>query len=145
MRQQSKPPAAMAIRVPSDDCAVEVDGETYYPHVGEWVEILPLRKVRDIRSLLTVMKANTEDPASLAVAFDGLGDFLNARVVRWNWTDEDGRALPQPGNGVLDELTLDEQRWLARQFQGVEETRKNSSSPSTASSTARARNRMRTG
>ncbi len=132
-------------RVKSDDCAVYVgrviedgevteEGTAYYVHKGEWVELIPTQKLKELISLAKILgssdAADTKDQVvGQADALENLCEALSKRIVSWNWTDNEGTLLPQPykAPGVLEDLDNDELMWLLSAAQGKEtsEDRKN--------------------
>lgn len=102
---QKKPPT----RIPTDDYAVVVGGETYYPHAGEWVEMSTRTTVKETRALRRFMQFSTDMDAMdgdsekgleflriLDEDFEVLTAGLASRVRAWSWTDDDGTPLPEP-------------------------------------------------
>lgn len=104
-----KPPGR---RIPSDDYTVVVDGEVYHPHEGETVWFTTFvsprlfKSIQKFRELAVKENAiDSEDPqeraSQLAVlqdqAYDELCGMLAQHVLRWDWTNEFGEPLPQPG------------------------------------------------
>lgn len=129
-RARRKPPVR---RVPSDDCALLVGGEAYYPHTGEWVEVVGGFSVQLVRGLgeiagLGVTTASLEgEPdaerrqvAAIGSAFDDICRVLAQRVVAWTWTDERERPLPTPDGTPTPFLGLraEELGWLLRATMG---------------------------
>lgn len=137
-------------RVACDDCAVYVGrkakggqiielGEAYYVHKGEWVDIIPVPSMTSYFNMLglaadalTMKKANAENVKETAVkAFDDFEELIEqlaAAVYDWNWTDIEGKKLPNPHNNlkVIRRLTADEILWLVKAIQGeTGEERKN--------------------
>lgn len=122
-----------AIRVPSDDCLVEVAGEQFAVHEGEWVEVLPIMKARDMQALNALgsvgdrMAVAQGDPTEalqiseiLDSAFADVAELLAERVRAWSWTDMDGVPLPQPKGDpeVITQLTTDEMFYLVGLVRG---------------------------
>ncbi len=120
-------------RIASDDCAVEVDGATYYPHQGEWVEVRPIMQVKDVRLNVRLQQMGVElealkgEPDELlrkaqlnAEATEAMVGFVAPRLVRWNWTDMDGQPMAQPSAEALGELSPEEMRWLYLRVSGQE-------------------------
>lgn len=72
--------------------------------------------------------------AQLDAAFGGIEKMLGHAIVAWNWTDDDGEALPLPSEDpeVLGELYHEEVTWLTNATPGggadAEES-KNSAKP----------------
>ena len=142
------------------------EGKTYYLHKGEWVDVIP---VTSIRSSFITYASQEEDELPEAPDDDDTSDkaiairrkrldavfaasqraddsfresivLLSNRVVRWNWTDLEGKALPQPWHrpDVIEQLHFDEVAWLrmALNREGSMQ-RKNVSSDSPNGSTAK--------
>jgi hypothetical protein len=117
-------------RIPSDDCALEIGGETFHPHEGEWVELLPVRLVGDAKLLVKIiavagdLEALQGDSAGItarmAEHFDEGVAFVRPRLVAWNWTDLRGVPLAQPREdpGVLHQLAAEELWYLVAVIQG---------------------------
>lgn len=115
--RRSKPPVR---RVFTDDLAVIVDGETYYPHAGEWVEFrrrlswdfhLRLMRLQRLQSadLEHLAPEEVEQLEQLATAMVG----EVARLIHaWSWTDADGQPLPPPTAEVIAGLEPEEIWWL---------------------------------
>lgn len=132
------------IEIPSDDCAVVIDGETYYPHEGESVRLVPGLSVGTIHALSgltsvgTKMEAAKGEPGELATitgladdAMQALCQALAQRIKSWTWTDVNGNPLPQPDGttGPLQALEAAELHWLLAAVKGeTGAQRKNASS-----------------
>ena len=121
------------VRVPSDDCSIVVAGETYYPHEGEWVEVIPTLSVGGFRALRELREAGTrmlaaagepdEDEQQLTIADDAFTTLCAAlapRIVDWSWTDDAGRPLPKPDGRpeFLVVLRPEELGWLLGAVKG---------------------------
>lgn len=54
-------------------------------------------------------------------------DMIRERIVEWNWADDSGAPLPQPGAHpeVFDSITDEELTFLASAIAGSAEARKN--------------------
>lgn len=122
-----------ARRIPSDDCVVEVDGEKYNVHEGEWVELIPvttvsdlavLQKARDLETVAAAAKGDPDENVKMLDATSGMVDsiceMLAPRVKAWNWTDDAGRPLPQPDGTAepLKRLHWEELLYLTQAAQG---------------------------
>lgn len=141
-------------RVPSDDCAVDLDGDTYYPHEGEWVEIVGVPSVAELQAFtalaalgqdLAVAEGEPDEAGQAAAAIDrhftAVCAALAERIVAWNWTDMRGRELPSPdGNpAVFASLSTEELYYLTRVARGERAAdRKNDSRPTVTTSSATA-------
>lgn len=137
--------------VPSDDCAVLSEGQVYYPHEGEWVELIPMLSAGELRILnrlsrvVVELQAVTGEPGEgqkkLAILDDHLEpltEYLASRVIAWNWTDAASRPLPQPDGtpGPLRRLSAEELVWLVNAGQETKTERKNGLRPSETTSSA---------
>ena len=115
------------VRVPSDDCAIVVAGETYYPHEGEWVDVIPTPSIRNYRALRVLGEAGTRILAAagepdenlqtvtiIDEAYTAVCAELADRIVDWSWTDDAGRPLPKPDGRPepLVGLRAEEINWL---------------------------------
>jgi hypothetical protein len=95
-------------RIPSD----EIQGE------GSWVGFrrhLKLKHLRAVAEMATFAGVDfEEDPVEALDAFQRIGVVMSNVVLTWNWTDEHGDPLPQPGDRpeVFEELGFDELMWL---------------------------------
>lgn len=98
-----------SVRVPSDDFVVEIGGEPFHTHEGEWVEVLPQMSVRDMQQMQRLNRVDVEidalagedggEDAVLALldaTYADLCQTLAARIIDWTWTDDAGRPLPKP-------------------------------------------------
>lgn len=112
--------------VPSDDCAVMVDGVESHPHRGEivtlagWFDMDALCLMYRLGDLLD-QAAVSEDEEAFRLLNTGdalLEKFIGTlaeRVVSWTWTDASGKPLPQPHENAdaFRALTLDEFVYLS--------------------------------
>lgn len=117
-RVKSKPPAR---RVTADSFVVTAGEEKYYPHVGEWVEFVP---VLQLDTLLTAMvlqalqgidmsDVTPDEAREVRTAFESVTRDMAKAIVRWNWTDNDDKPFPEkPGEDDLRLLSLEELMWL---------------------------------
>lgn len=98
-----------SVRVPSDDFVVEIGGQAFNTHEGEWVEVLPQMSVRDMQQLQRLSRLQVEidalageDGGGAAVlallnaTYADMCQTLAARISDWTWTDDAGRPLPKP-------------------------------------------------
>ena len=159
------------IRVPSDDCAIMMgqviedgkvveEGEAYYVHTGEWVELIPVHSIKEQLALTSIMGAadylneGTEDDTpeqakakadafmvfrqSQNASMTALSEELAKRVIRWSWTDAlTGEPLPQPHKrpDVIQGLYDEEFLWLLTASKGESSSeRKNGFTPSETTS-----------
>lgn len=141
-------------RFDSGDFTVVVNGETYYPHEGEWVELFPDQTVAEVLAqagmakLASQIKSAEGDPdeqsqvlAAIAEHFDVACEQLADRVMAWSWTDRRGNPLPQPDGtvGPIKRLSNEEMRYLLTVKASKQESkadRKNGSRLSLTSSSA---------
>ena len=113
-------------RVLSDDCEVRIgrvieDGEIinegvpWKVHEGEWVEIMPVRTLREIMALQDITDDGSGNLRTLCTE-------LSNRITGWNWTGMDRQPLPSPYHSpeVLEFLTDDELVWLLGAARGQE-------------------------
>jgi hypothetical protein len=138
------------IRYQSDECPLQVEGVTYYPHEGEWVELIPVGKVGELQLILRYqqsLKDKAEDADLIDRMFEEVWRTLVERVVDWNWTDLQGRQLPKPKDDpeVLKRLSSHEMFWLSRLCRTgeTEEMRKNDGEASPKTSSAKALTRTK--
>jgi hypothetical protein len=148
----SKP---LAKRTPSDDCIVTVDGVDYALHEGEWVDVVPAFSAGDLRFMRQIVNLQTqvdaaENPAQAitltADTYEELTGILSRRIVTWNWTDDQGQALPQPnGNAAaFATLRLEELLYLSLVIRGESPGgRKNALKPSRTSRSGTRTSRQR--
>lgn len=121
-RPTKRPPPR---RVATDDFTFTQDGIDYQPHADEWVEIVPIVRAKDYRSLQRLsqmgdrLAISADDSAEqadvLTTEFEYIADVLANRIVRWNWTDIiTGDELPQPHKQpeVISDLTTEEMMYL---------------------------------
>jgi len=135
-------------RVPADDCAVYVgrrmegglivaEGEAYYVHEGEWVDVVPVTTIQDSILLDRLLKAARQgDEAEAENNLMALCAAVADKVIDWNWTDLNGKKFPKPHGkpDVIKLLTPDELSWLQLVLAGESPgQRKNASSASPAS------------
>lgn len=100
-----KPPLTPR-QVDSDDLAVVVGGDTYYPHEGEWVKF----KGRPSMGLWLKVKALGEEESSGGEEVYAL--LLN-HIHSWSWTDDNGDPYENPPTiGTLLSLAKEEFGWL---------------------------------
>lgn len=141
-------------RFETDDFTVVVDGQTYHPHAGEWVELFPSQSVAEVLATGKLAKLGAEleaakgDPdesrqvmAAISEHFDMVCAHLADRVVAWSWTNRRGDPLPQPDgtSGPIARLTNEELNYLLSVGQRRQESaddRKNGSRPSQIGSSA---------
>ncbi len=113
-------------KVYADDLTITVDGKDYNPHAGEWVRFAGGMSVGDVKLVVDLQgfqdtqaatgKATQEQIDQLRDFTDKLGEateFIAARIVSWNWTDEASRPYPEcPSATALRGLRFEELMWL---------------------------------
>ncbi len=130
------------VRLASDDCLVYTDrviengkitnqGTPHQLHKSEWIEIIPIGTVQEFIGISGL--APTADTATQGRSFEMLCKGIAARIVNWNWTDNESEPLPCPYKQpeVIKSLSSDEVFYLFIAIQG--ETigqRKKESAPS---------------
>ena len=132
-------------KVKSDDCAIHVgrevnvetgkitnEGTPYYVHKGEWVEVIPLFSVRQYIAWNKLRNSLLGDAENMEYALNSLCHELSNKIVKWNWTDNEGQKLSQPYKKpeVLIDLTEEELIWLSSALVETAQQRKNDSVPS---------------
>ena len=132
-------------RVKSDDCVIHIGrqvdvekgiitdmGEAYYIHKNEWVEVIPLCSVQQFIAWNKLRTGAVSDSVNLEKAMNALCHELSNKIVKWNWTDNEGRKLPQPYKNpeVLIDLTEEELLWLSTSLTETAQQPKNASAPS---------------
>lgn len=96
-------------RIPSDGCAVVIDGEVCYPHEGEWVDLICSETVGELRARVALGRLTVELEEIEGDEQEGykrnqiydryytvLREHLARRIAAWSWTDDFGELLPQP-------------------------------------------------
>lgn len=99
------------LRIPSDGCEIRVEGKTYQPHEGEWVELISVNTVGELKTRVEMAKLGVKIDAIRGEPDEGarfnaimdehysmLIQHLARRVFAWNWTDDRGIPLPPPVN-----------------------------------------------
>lgn len=152
MPRKTKPKKPEAQWVPSDDCEVEVGGVSYFPHLGERVQVISsftvgkLRLMRRLAELNANMAAVDGDGAAPAIAlmddaFEEAIGVLQGSVVDWDWTDDSGAPLPKPlhNPAAFQGLRIDEIYWLVAATRGETRAQQgNASRPSPTTSSVSA-------
>lgn len=141
----TKPPLR---RVPSDDCEVVVNGTTYYPHRGEslWFrgkaklgqlkadwsfrqvsreldEVAPDPRAEgesDEEFLKRVAQAHLEGIRITDAHYDEIVTWISERLVKWDWTGDDSKALPKLDGTTkpFQKLSDDEMFYIWRTLRG---------------------------
>lgn len=124
MPTKTKPTKIPTRTVVADDLAVEVDGETYYPHAGEVVTFRGRMSVGDYLNSAKLAALGSDMSAEQVDKLDDLfGQTIEAlakRIVSWDWTDDAGDPLPSPPDAdVLRGLATEEVQWLIGKSAGV--------------------------
>ncbi len=114
-------------RFPSDDFTVTINGETYHPHEGEWVELFPDQTVKELigtaslaryGAMIQAAKGDPDAALQIMSALGGQYDVICAqladRVMDWTWTDRRGNPMPKPDGtpGPIGRLTDPEIAYL---------------------------------
>lgn len=120
-------------KIPSDDCAVAVDGILYHPHEGEHIMCAPGMRVRELGMLrlfrelsvkLGALKGETDEVERvldlLETSYGSIIPILADRIPEWTWTDAAGRPYPQPKDDpkVFERLEQAEISYLINAIQG---------------------------
>ena len=125
-------------RVQCDDYIVVINGQEYRPHAGEFVSFGSGSSVADYMPLMDLIELkDSVDQANLGRFRQALAemiDGLEGSIVDWSWTDNEGRAYPNPPDReTIAHLALEELMYLyqAKGGQaGVGAEAKNGSTPS---------------
>lgn len=118
-------------RIACDECPAVLGDEVIYPHVNQWVDLIPLSTLGEMflmaeYSRLTVDIAAAEGEAEemrdinrkMLGVYGDITEMLANRIVKWNWTDAVGRKLGKPSDSKsYSGLTLAEMWWLVRVLQ----------------------------
>ncbi len=143
-KAKGKPKKPGAVRIPSDDFEMEIDGVIYAPHADEWVEVRPGMAVSSIRVQSAMARLQEEMQAvkgddgaesqilrQLDEQFTMACDSVAKRVVAWNWTDMEGVPLPSPRNApdVIADLSAEEVSYLLTLGMSTGSDRGNASQP----------------
>ena len=149
-----KPPS---IKLPSGDFELVVDGVTYKPHEGEWIEASRMQRIGEVVSIsqlsrlgveLQALAGDEDEQARMADLmekhFEDICRVLAERVIAWNWTNDQGNAYPPPSRDAFQLLRAEELYYLLRVIQGEGPgEQKNGSRPSETTSSATALPRSR--
>lgn len=127
-------------RISGDDYTVVLDGETYYPHADEWVELRTTQTIEDFALITQLSGAAGDDLTATLATMRTVRDALARRIIACEWTDVRGDLLPSPPTAAdLDRLDLNEIAWLFRGGKSAADLiaeqdteAKNGSAPSTA-------------
>lgn len=98
---KTKPPVRPRRIMVDDDLPVIVEGVTYHPHAGEWVEFSTRPSIGLYLEL-----------AAMGRSEEGIKR-LTELMTAWDWTDDAGRAYPNPPTvDAVGSLPLEEFGWL---------------------------------
>lgn len=100
--------------VASDDFAVIVNGELFFPHAGEEVVFKGRLNADNIGQALRMMKldaAVASDPEALVAALTEVREFLASFIVSTTWTDAEDRPY-ESVEALLADADFEEQAWL---------------------------------
>ncbi len=87
------------------DCKVTVNGVDYFPHEGEAISVRPVMPVAELEKLMAFYEmannqGETEDSMQKLKdansIFDEACTILSTHILGWNWTNNEGEALPTP-------------------------------------------------
>jgi len=151
-----------AVRVASDDCPIYIgrtldddgkidkEGTPYYIHEREWIEVIPVQSVDASLALAALIagdetngtrESNRAAAVIMGESLTTLCEEIAGRIVKWNWTDLEGEALPDPHNepDVIRALSNDELLYLVGAIRGETPTQRGNEStlsPDTSSTPA---------
>lgn len=148
------------IRYDTGDLEVEVGGQKYRPHEGEWVEAYAgltvgqvglFARLQQLAGRVEALQGEPDAPAKEIALRDEVYQealrTITPRIARWSWTDAAGEPLPQPRDdpSVMQRLSLEEMFYLVGLIQNGETPgmRKNGSGPSGSTSSSKALPRRR--
>lgn len=122
-----KPPVR---QVSSDSYHVDVDGQRYYPHLGETVTFRPSLSLSAFLTALDIQGLNDvdfgqmdrEDREALHSMLGDVCGALSQAIVGWTWTDDLDVPLPPPSEEVLRSRPIDEIMWLVGVSMGASPT-----------------------
>lgn len=130
-------------KVVSDDFVITLGRKKFRPHAGEEVNLRTTGSISDweLQSRLNrfddLRKVKAPDLTDdqhreITETIALIIEFLDRQIVNWTWTDEAGKALPEPSPESLRALTWEELTYLiVKAFRpAAKEARKNVSSPS---------------
>jgi hypothetical protein len=135
------PTEGLKRRVASDDLVVDIDGEEYHIHKGEYVVFTRKISMADYRLFLRMqgLRGRADDPddyeasAELDELFGQVCERRAAVVLEWTWHGPDGKPYPEPTAGVIEDLMNEEFWWLLANYTGPAEVPKNLSAESSDS------------
>lgn len=97
-----------------------------------WVEVRSL-SVNDYNEIMTLTRSSQggADEATLMANEAAMYAVYARNIVRWNWVDDDGAALPQPSEDVtvLGQLTMQELEALTGLLRPGSEQKKDVTQP----------------
>lgn len=129
LKEQRKKAPVKTEHYTCDDFEMEgADGETYHPHLDEWIEVLPIRRLSELRNVMEMATfASQEGTTDLVLSdprvmnqYSRLTRYLSDVIFNWNFTDEDGNVLPRPYRQpeVIENLSFDEINYLTSKLIG---------------------------
>jgi len=113
------------VRYSGDDFSMTVNGETIYPHVGEYVEVWPVLSMREVRRcarLVALIRRGVEymdadELKELDTEAQMVMQITAENIMSWNLTDlRTGEPLPKATAKVLDDLSPAEFTWVMQMF-----------------------------
>ena len=116
-------------RLECDALAVHVGATTYYPRVGQWVDLkvhiairekrIQIKALAGVDAIAAMSQPTVQD---IDAVYDALYQAARMLVVGWNWTDDKGEPLADPGTSpeVLEEVTEEELIWILTQFAALQ-------------------------
>lgn len=127
---KKKPKKAPPRTVYSDDLVIYEDGEEYYPHRGEWVQVRGGMSWRMMKAAtrfqrfqgMNTAEVDESELEEIVHAYDQLLQMIVSKLVGWNWTDDQGEPLPEPSPEILEDLDQREIEWLMDAISGDQET-----------------------
>ena len=113
-------------RIACDECPAIVGEELVYPHVDQWIDLIPLSTMGEMftigeysRLIVDIAAAEGDEAETRALNRKLLGNYgeihemLANRILAWNWTDAIGRELGDPTDPKsYRSLTQTEMWWL---------------------------------
>lgn len=146
MSEGVRPTRPPGVRVPSDNFAVEIGGDTYYPHAGEWIEFDLQPTIADFVNALGLLRMDEQIARAQSGDVDPqlertMADLVPAaldRIIAWTWTDKRGVPYANPPREA-DIRRLSQAEWqyiISRGALDAEDVRKNASGNFMTASTA---------
>lgn len=120
-----KKPPVRTERIDCGDYIVEVDGVEYFPHLDEWIDVIPIRQLSDLKNLMKLASAEPMDEVSitdprLGEQYENLCRYLSDSIYKWNFTDDNEELMPQPYKKpqVIEQLSVEEIGFLTGKLIG---------------------------